>query len=362
MKIVSNSYLPEKSEWINLLFPLISLPFIFAEFQLGWAFSIAFFVAISHFGAIHHLITIYIVGQSPECGEWAKEHFGSVPKFFAAFTLLGLILFLMFVFSMEKMESQFPFMKWVFLSFILIDIYFISVFHMIHQSKGISLLYNKFGETSDNLKKWEKWERLCATGLVTGVVIAGFFGTFRRNPVNVSQYGFSRPLEILGLTLAALSALTYIYVAIKSSSLLKSSKGIFALRMIVWVFYPISMVAQATQRLVHGLEYYFIYAKIGKSRKDMITFFGILSAIVLIATYAVVLSFRRDGMTVYLANFGILEKGLTEQYIGGFKVRNLAYAFYGTFNVLHILIDSFLFRYKFPKARLVTLQHLLTRR
>ncbi len=89
MKIVSNAYLTPKREWINLIFPLISIPFIFAEFQLGWAFSIAFFVAISHFGALHHLITIYIVGQSPECKSWAQEYFGSLTKFFAGFFLLN---------------------------------------------------------------------------------------------------------------------------------------------------------------------------------------------------------------------------------------------------------------------------------
>lgn len=359
MKIVSNSYLSPKREWINLIFPLISLPFIFAEFQLGWAFSIAFFVAISHFGALHHLITIYIVGQSPECAEWAKEHFGSIPKFFAAFILLGLILFFSFVISMNRLEAQFPIMKWVFLAFILLDLYFISVFHMIHQSKGLSLLYNKFGESSEGLRKWENWERRCATGLVTGVVIAGFFGAFRRNPIDISHFAYNKQFEIFGLSLACLSALIYIYSAVKSGMLLKSSKGLFSLRMIVWIFYPVSVVAQATQRLVHGLEYYFVYAKIEKSRKDIITIIGIASVVLLVSVYAIVLAFRSNGLAVYLGNFNILEKGVTDQYIGQFKVRNLAYAFYGTINILHILIDSFLFRYKFPKARQATLQHLV---
>ena len=158
----------------------------------------------------------------------------------------------------------------------------------------------------------------------------------------------------VALGAAIVSALLGLGTAALASRLAGRAKWIFSVRLLLWPFHAFSLAAQAGIRIVHGLEYWFIYRKIESKRRYSWPRSAAVLAVALLAGYAFVLCFRNQGVASYFHGPQLLNRRWL-----GFEVRTLAYAFYGATNLSHILLDSFLFRMSRAEARAATLRHIL---
>jgi len=353
-------------ERVSLCFPFLFAALLYVEWKIlgGLIFGNSWLIAFSLLAAIHHLFTIAIIARTHSILERIRTISGGrVFLFWAVVAATGIILFLLFAISLKNL-SVYPFWVEVFLyGFLVFSFFFVSTFHMIQQSKGISLLYNKALLKEGSLKPQsvavlkitDSLERTSSLVMVVAVSIGAYCMNSRSIKSQISPE--AEILEFVGpfsLLVAALAAGVYIFSCVYATRVAGIGKAIFSLRMAVWPFYPVSLAAQAIVKTVHGLEYYFIFRKISDHSEDRPkkNFWNLLLAFFLV--YALFLTLRRGGMLHYFSGPKLLY-----EKIAGLELWVLASATYGAVNIIHIGFDSLIFRTSQKNAQPGTIEPLI---
>jgi|GEM_PF-6105242 len=347
-----------RQEILNLVLPLVFFALLCVEWRVlgGFRTGNSWLIAFSFIAAIHHLLTIAIVGSSaPIRLRFHEISGGRIGLFLVGTVACLLTFFLLFAISLKNLRG-YPYLVELFVfGFVIFTGFFVSIFHMIQQSKGISLLYNKCVNDGRELTARQTFvlnvsdrlERIAAVALVAAVSLGAicFAGPATKSRIFESAED-ALLVGNISVGIGAIAAGMYIFAAFWGSRVAGGHKAVFSLRMAIWPFYPFSIAAQALVRVIHGAEYYFVYRKISAKRTYDSHFAAWAVLWFSVIAYAAVLAFRKGGVFhrfLGTNNFGT--------QIWGLELWEIAYAVYGSINLLHICFDSLIFRSSFQAAR-----------
>ena len=349
-----------KQELLNLCLPLLFCLLVFLEL-VGWiSAQHSWLVMISLYAALHHLLSISLIAESPALREWIQVVSGGRPVlFWLKVVVSALLFFLGIYFALTRLRDYGPAIELVLLAILIFDHFVVATFHMISQSKGLSLLYSHFGtKPAKNLllaRKFEKIERRAAGGLIASVAVAAFFfGAHRIQSgflPNLAEFGW---IGFCFLFAAFACAAVNVWACFRMAKLQNSGKGLFSLRMLLWPFYPVSVVAQSSLRIVHALEYFLTTSKITLNRRSTGILWLSVALPFLFLVYGGVLSLRGGNIVDYYYGGASLWGGVPAR-----ELRILSYCVYATANVVHIVADSLIFRMSRPVSHAATMQYLV---
>lgn len=320
-------------ERVNLLLPILFFLIIIFNIHSNEKKDSLIF-ALGLIAAIHNLFTLYLLRDKSSLSFFLNTFkIKSIPAFTVIVTCMVIILTVLFGLANNLQKGRLGILENLLLALIILDIFVVSTFHMLKQSFGISLIYDKLGSET-NLKLSRKIEYYLIYLLIIFTIInAMIFATETFYPFKrFSNYLI--PFKIYSLSLAILSAIALVTLSFYASKSLNNlNKFFFSFRYLLWPFYPYSFIALSALRIIHAFEYYCVVDKIKRTKNKDLNFKVNTIILSIILIYFLILCFRQNSLIDYFNLFSP-EKDF----------RFLFISIYSAINITHILFDSMLFR------------------
>jgi hypothetical protein len=320
-------------ESTNLMLPIFFFLIIIFNFHSNEKKDSLIF-SLGLIAAIHNLFTLYILKNKSSLSFFLNTFkLKSIPAFTVIVTCAIVILTVLFNLANNLQKGRIGILEYLLLALIILDIFVLSTFHMLKQSFGISIIYDKLG-SDINLKLSRKIEYYLTYLLIIFTIInALIFASETFFPFKRFS-SFLIPFKIYSLSLAIFSAIALVALSFYASKNLKSlNKFFFSFRYLLWPFYPYSFIALSALRIIHAFEYYCVVDKINRVSQKNLNFKANSIILLIILVYFFILCFRQNSLIDYFKLF-TPEK----------DYRLLFISFYSAVNLTHILFDSMLFR------------------
>lgn len=346
-------------ESVNLLLPFGFLALSVAELTLLRPLSLVGFVlALSTLAAAHHMFSLSLLLTVPEMKGWIDTKTKGKPfLFWLSLGLIFALLLVVFGVSFKKLKIDNHFLALLLASFYFLDSVLFSSFHMIYQSMGVSFLHsNKViqgssepEETRNHLKSYLEIERnlvrlLLFSVVFSTIVFRGYLDGFEHFLAYVMYY------KTIAVVFSLCVSTGLIFVGYRCFRLGLPIKLIFSIRYLVWPFYAFSMAAVSGVRIIHGYEYFLVWKKIKRSKKERVLMYSSFFVIGITTIYFFLLLFRKNGMAYYFFSTG---PGPKSDFI------IWSWSIYAATNILHIIIDSMIFKMRDKSVRKASMKLLL---
>ncbi|MBK9038870.1 MAG: hypothetical protein IPL83_06890 [Bdellovibrionales bacterium] len=346
-------------ESVNLLLPFGFLALSAAELTLLRPLSlVGFILALSTLAAAHHMFSLSLLLTVLEIKAWIDTKTNGKPfLFWVPFGLIFAVLLVVFGASFKKLKIDNQLLSFLLVSFYFLDSVLFSSFHMIYQSMGVSFIHsNKVIQASsepegtrNRLKWYLEIERNLVRMLLFSVVLSTI--VFRGYLDGYEHFlAYAMYYKTIAVVFSLCVSAGLIFVGYRCFKLGLPIKLIFSIRYLVWPFYAFSMAAVSGVRIIHGYEYFLVWKKIKRSRQERVVMYSSIFVIGITTLYFFLLLFRKNGMADYFLSMG---SGPKSDFI------IWSWSIYAATNILHIIIDSMIFKMRDKSVRKASMKLLL---
>lgn len=276
--------------------------------------------------SIHVGFTFMILSALPLAQAWRQENQSSF--FFIAPSLSLFILFFVFSWFFSKEDDA--------IGLILALMYrFFGFYHLIKQSLGISLLYDRNFEKQEKRSNDSSFEKIVFSGLIA-VTFFRCFTEFSNEYSWWSENANSILIHLLTFSLLSLVLLLFANKLIRHSET-RLIKWIFLCRLFLLPLSMVSFLGLIGLVATHGVEYAFIIRKMSLS--SGIELSSYLQGFSLVALFTVVT------LSLVSTHSGLLSFWVVDGFKGSF-LHKLAWVTFSSITFIHYYIDGILFRFK----------------